>query len=579
MKDKKKSKPLSLRTGLPAMMVACCAISIVIVMIVYAVLLSVSEERSSRSRFDAEADGMMRQIELRLSDAIESSKAVSYDGVVKSAYRDYLDSGDSAVLYKTCTEYLNQNFSRDERVGSVYISFRDPSIGLCPYILSSYSKSYLTLREYLDTVQDELFSFLGTSTTGIFFRAYNGNLYMVRNLLDAKFESFAALAVQLNTEVLFQALIGMSGDSDASFSLDGCGYVLHPDGSVGNADEKETDDESVLSYSGEADGHAIVCSARFTNTGLQNIPELGIATVTAVLLVVPLILIMVLIYRKHISVPSAALVDATAKVRDGERGYVIEDTAPNEEFGRLYLHFNDMSTELKVQFERLYLEQQSLQRAKIKALQSQINPHFLNNTLEVISWEARLAENDKVSTMIEALSTMLGASLDRDNRSIVTLREELEYVDAYLYIIRERLGGRLTEKIDVSDSLREIMVPRLVLQPIVENAVEHDITPKRSGWVRISAEQDDDILLLNVEHEGSLSDEDEAAIAMLLSGTELPGISRGSVGLRNVSERIRLIYGGRASLEIRQSGENVILARLSLPLGSEMHGRTAGIAQ
>ena len=69
-----------------------------------------------------------------------------------------------------------------------------------------------------------------------------------------------------------------------------------------------------------------------------------------------------------------------------------------------------MSTELKSQFERLYLEQQSLQEARIKALQSQINPHFPGNTLEIINWEARLAENDKVSAMIEALSTMLDAA-------------------------------------------------------------------------------------------------------------------------------------------------------------------------
>lgn len=534
-------------------------------MIISAVLLSNSEARSSRSRFDAEADGMMRQIELRLSDVIESSKAVSYDGDVKTAYRNYLESGDGAALYKVCTEYLNQKFSRDERVSSVFIGFRNPALSSCPYILSSYSKSYVTLKEYLNTVQDDLYSFLGTSATGIFFRVYNGNLYMVRNLLDLKFESFATLAMQLNTDVIFQALMGMSGSSDAIFSLDGCSYILHSDGSVEDASGDSSKDESVLSFSGEADGHTIVCTARFTHSGLRNIPEFGSATVIALLFIVPLMLVMILIYRKHISLPSAALIDATSKVRDGERGYEITETAPNQEFGRLYSHFNDMSTELKVQFERLYLEQQSLQQAKIKALQSQINPHFLNNTLEVINWEARLAENDRVSAMIEALSTMLGASLNRDNRSMATLREELEYVDAYLYIIRERLGGRLTEEIDVPDSLAEILVPRLVLQPLVENAVEHDITPNRSGRISIRASSENGAVIIDVEHEGTLSEEDAATIEALLSGAELPEITRGSVGLKNVSERIRLIYGGRARLEIKQAGDTVVLARLSLP--------------
>ena len=80
------------------------------------------------------------------------------------------------------------------------------------------------------------------------------------------------------------------------------------------------------------------------------------------------------------------------------------------------------------------------QRAQIKALQSQINPHFLNNTLEIINWEARIEGNDRVSAMIEALSTMLNAALDRDGRTQIPLKEELGYVEAYLYIIRERLG-------------------------------------------------------------------------------------------------------------------------------------------
>lgn len=86
-------------------------------------------------------------------------------------------------------------------------------------------------------------------------------------------------------------------------------------------------------------------------------------------------------------------------MENGERGYVITAEAPNTEFRQLYSQFNAMSSELKSQFERLYLEQQALQQAKIRALQSQINPHFLNNTLEIINWEARLADNERVCSL------------------------------------------------------------------------------------------------------------------------------------------------------------------------------------
>ena len=103
-----------------------------------------------------------------------------------------------------------------------------------------------------------------------------------------------------------------------------------------------------------------------------------------------------------------------------------------------------MSGQLQSQFEHIYREELALRDARIMALQSQINPHFLNNTLEIINWEARMAGDVKVCGMLEALSTILTAAMDRDKRATVHLSQELMYVDAYLYIIKERLGKRLT---------------------------------------------------------------------------------------------------------------------------------------
>ena len=106
------------------------------------------------------------------------------------------------------------------------------------------------------------------------------------------------------------------------------------------------------------------------------------------------------------------------------------------------MNFNTMSLKLKDQFEKIYVEEIALRDANIHALQSQINPHFLNNTLEIINWEARMDGNEQVSKMIEALSTMLGATLNREKRDQISLKEELEYVDAYLYIIECRFRDR-----------------------------------------------------------------------------------------------------------------------------------------
>ena len=131
-------------------------------------------------------------------------------------------------------------------------------------------------------------------------------------------------------------------------------------------------------------------------------------------------------------------------VRAGEYGTQIENMANSEEFYHMEESFNYMSSQLKQQFDKIYMEEIALRDAKIMALQSQINPHFLNNTLEIINWEARLNGNMRVSQMIEALSTMLEATMNRKANPYNTVAEEMEYVDAYLYIITQRYGEKFT---------------------------------------------------------------------------------------------------------------------------------------
>ena len=225
-----------------------------------------------------------------------------------------------------------------------------------------------------------------------------------------------------------------------------------------------------------------------------------------------------------------------------------------------------MSSELQNQFERSYQEQQALQQARVKALQSQINPHFLNNTLEVINWEARLAGDERVSAMIEALSVMLNAALGRDGRSRIPLREELSYVDAYLYIISQRLGERLVIDRKIDEALLELPVPRLILQPLVENAVEHDLAQHHGGALSIRVYRAGDEMVLESEHDGSLSTEDLQSIrTMLASGVVDTGIS-GQVGLRNVRQRLELLYGPAGRLNIEQSTPERILAQVCFPI-------------
>ena len=176
-----------------------------------------------------------------------------------------------------------------------------------------------------------------------------------------------------------------------------------------------------------------------------------------------------------------------------------------------------------------------------------------------------MADNERVSAMIESLSTMLKAALDRNGRTKIPLSEELGYVDAYLYIIRERLGESFRVHKDIDESILALPVPRLVLQPLVENAVEHDITANRGGDLWVRAYRQADKVVLEVEHDGTLTQEDKQKIQSLLAKTAQG--AGGQVGLRNVSQRLNLIYGDEGTLTLDQTRAGTVLARIAIPVG------------
>lgn len=232
-----------------------------------------------------------------------------------------------------------------------------------------------------------------------------------------------------------------------------------------------------------------------------------------------------------------------------------------------------MSSRLQNQFHQLYQEELARRDAQIKALQAHINPHFLNNTLETINWQARMSGDVQASKMIEALSTVLDAALDRKGRPEVPLAEEMTYVNAYLYIVSQRFGGRLTVDIDLPDELMDCMAPRLILQPVIENAVEHGAGPGGQGRVALRGSRREGFLILEIDNNGGLSRSDEAHIARLLSPDyDVAGEPSGNIGIANVNQRLRILYGPGCGLSIFPGEGGLVTARLTVALPPEEGG-------
>jgi two-component system LytT family sensor kinase len=204
----------------------------------------------------------------------------------------------------------------------------------------------------------------------------------------------------------------------------------------------------------------------------------------------------------------------------------------------------------RLQAETAQLQAQ-LAEARLSALRSQIDPHFLFNTLNAVS---ALVERDPrgVRRMIARLSELLRHSLDGAGEPEVTLRQELEFADRYLEIMRIRFQGSLEVEQRVDEGMMDAMVPSLVLQPLVENAVKHGVGRLRGvGRIEIEARRDGARVILTVRDNGP--------------GMEGAAPAREGVGLRNTRERLAQLYGDDAKLTLRPAEGGGFEAEVALP--------------
>ncbi|AND67733.1 histidine kinase [Dyella thiooxydans] len=192
--------------------------------------------------------------------------------------------------------------------------------------------------------------------------------------------------------------------------------------------------------------------------------------------------------------------------------------------------------------------------ARLNLLHAQVEPHFLYNTLASAQLLTR-SEPAQADRMLGHLIQYLRHSLPSADESLSTLGDELERTRAYLEIIRIRMGARLTMEVDVPDALRAISMPPMMLQTLVENAIKHGLEPKPGGGtVWIFARRDEDRVMVTVADNGQ-------GFGVATGGT--------GIGLKNVRERLRLIYGERASLSVVANVPDGVAATLAVPAVTE----------
>ncbi len=221
----------------------------------------------------------------------------------------------------------------------------------------------------------------------------------------------------------------------------------------------------------------------------------------------------------------------------------------NDETGRLSETFNSMVDKIKQLMQDSINDQKQKRLLELKALQSQINPHFLYNTLDSIIWMAESGESDDVVEMTSALSKLFRTSISKGDE-MISFREELENISSYLTIQQIRYKDRLNHSIEVSDELKQYKVLKLILQPLVENAIYHGIKQMQTpGEIRIKAYKDGENLVVEISDNGVGMDPE--VLERILTDNPIKSESSrksSGIGTTNVNSRIKLAFGEQYGL-------------------------------
>ena len=244
-----------------------------------------------------------------------------------------------------------------------------------------------------------------------------------------------------------------------------------------------------------------------------------------------------------------------------------------EEFSELASQINVTANRLESLIERSRQEQENLAKSQLRLLQAQINPHFLYNTLDAIIWQAQSGKSEEVIHLTRALSDFFRISLS-SGADWIPLAGEVQHVSGYLSIQKTRYRDILNYEIDIPETLQGGYVVKLMLQPLVENALYHGIKGKRGGgFIRVSAERVGERVRFTVADTGKGMTPDELKRVVALMRSDQPALSGvapaegSSFGLRNVDARIRLFYRQDTGLEI-ESGPGGTVVFFCVPLKS-----------
>ena len=333
-----------------------------------------------------------------------------------------------------------------------------------------------------------------------------------------------------------------------------------------------------LSHNGSFETEELICSVRALDNcnwkvvGVSYISELvtakemelvGNICVMLTIILLTTMVVSVLVSRL-VTNPVQRLIRAMEEFEKDAAGYVYQPVEGTTEIEALSQSYEHMVRKIQKLMNQVRQEEISLRKTELKALQAQINPHFLYNTLDSIRWKAEAAGAEDISQMVRDLANFFRIGLSR-GREIIPLEQEICHVRSYLDIQKMRYGDRLDYQIRIPEELKKLYTVKLLIQPLAENSIYHGIKESdRKGTILITAGEEPGGFYLCVRDDGLGISQETLTIlnADLKRGVT---VSDGGYGIFNVNERIRLYFGRDYGLELRSCAGEWTEAVIHLP--------------
>lgn len=262
-----------------------------------------------------------------------------------------------------------------------------------------------------------------------------------------------------------------------------------------------------------------------------------------------------LFLSRNFTVPIRKLVQLMQAFNPGKKGLPLPTEYRNE-FGSLFSGYRKLTERIETLYQSLEQQYKAQREAEIKALQAMINPHFLYNTLDQLNWMALEAGQEEISRVLELMGQMFRIGLS-GGESLIPMQDELLHVECYLKIQQFKRGQGLDWEIECPEELRQLLIPKLTLQPFVENAIVHGFHGRSHGRIVLNAVQEDRGIRIRIRDDG---------VGLRDDWKTRRRHPTGGYGIRNVTERIQVFFGPPFGVSLRnRTGGSGTEAEIYLP--------------